>query len=108
MQKVCDRHSQIEFLLCADARQLLDSAGRNRNLLFENLLVQCHYEHIMDVEALPRMHQNANQITEVVSLMAFEEIVPQRERFEDEADVLLVGIALLDIQGIVSDGNIWP
>jgi Single-strand binding protein family len=65
---------------------------RNRNLFLQYLLIERHYQHVVDVEELACVLKDANEVREIRLLMALEEILAQPKGAEDEVHMLLVGV----------------
>src|SRR5271157_2351374 len=90
LNQVARTHLEIESLLVADVRQLLDASAGDGRLLLQHIEVVGHDQNVVDVVAFAGVIEDADDVGEVSLLMAVEEVFPQIKGLEDEADVLLV------------------
>ena len=70
-------HLEAEFLLVADARELLDPARGNGRLLFDYLEIVGHHQNVVKVVALAGVIKDTDDVRHVCFLVFFEEIIAQ-------------------------------
>ena len=84
--------SKFNRFCIGDTRHCGQACLRNSDLFLQNLLIERHHQHVVDVEQFSRVLEYANKIREVRLLVAFEEVFAQPEGPENEIHVFLVGI----------------
>src|SRR6185312_6223199 len=87
-----DRHLEVQSLLHRNARGGGEACLCRPNLLFEHLFVERHHEHVIYIEELSRVLEDAYQVREVSFLMSLEEILAQPKRAEDKVHMLLIEV----------------
>ena len=77
-------------------------AFATRDLFLQHLLIERHHQHVVDVEDLAGVLEDANKVRKVSLLVAFEEVFAQPEGPEDEVHMLLIGASSRRKRGCIA------
>jgi hypothetical protein len=70
------------------------------------LLVGGHHQHVVEVELLARVHQDGDDVSQIVQLVLGKELVMKVEGAEDHVDDGYV-VLVAAVERVVTDGDIY-